>query len=284
MGSGSKTSNPAAERCPRSSASTRAAESTRLPRLTFTRIAPGFIRAIVSRLIMCRVWAVEGKWSVMRSLWGKSSSGLAGTQPLSRIWPAGTAGSWTSTRHLNACNRRTTSRPIRPKPMTPTVRSHSAFMAVSGTAMAHRPVANADTVNDDMARRGQDQCQGMIGHFIQTIVGNIANRNAPGAGGVQIDVVDAHAIPNNDLHPTHGGDHVGIDEGELGQDVVRVGNQRGQFRRCGDPLVSHNFAAKRLEDAFFDLERTERAIRNDDLDHVLNNRQVPRFRGSFQTA
>ena len=73
-GSGSKTSRPAAPRCPESSASTSASVSTTSPREPLTRIAPRFMRASCSRPINPRVSLEEATWSDTASELESSSS------------------------------------------------------------------------------------------------------------------------------------------------------------------------------------------------------------------
>ena len=140
IGSGSNTSSAAAPRLPFCKAPTSAALSTRSPRLTLMKIAPDFICAKVSALNMRRVCGVDGQWRVTRSLCFRSSfNDPAASAPALAISAAATTGSNNNTRHLNASKRRTTSRPIRPNPTTPTVRFLRLCMAANGTGNPHFP-------------------------------------------------------------------------------------------------------------------------------------------------
>jgi hypothetical protein len=58
------------------------------------------------------------------------------------------------------------------------------------------PAAGADTLvkRQDLAQLGEYQRHGVVGDFVDAVVGNIAHRNAPGVGGGDIDVVEADAV------------------------------------------------------------------------------------------
>ena len=59
--------------------------------------------------------------------------------PAFLISAVATIGSKTRMVHLNGTSRCTTSRPMRPKPITPTVRSRMAFMSAKEVVIPHLP-------------------------------------------------------------------------------------------------------------------------------------------------
>lgn len=83
---------------------------------------------------------IEGQCGETMSLALRSSSSDSTEwAPANAISTLGATGSSTRTRHLKGTRRRTTSRPIRPNPMIPTVRSFIAAIDSKGVAKPHSP-------------------------------------------------------------------------------------------------------------------------------------------------
>ena len=120
-GSGSKTSSAAPARCFDSSADSRAARSTRLPRATFTRIEPGRIRASSAAPRRGLPFSPAVAWSVTMSDAARSSGRPRSGTPISRARAAGRKGSNATTFASNARARKATREPTCPRPMTPRV-------------------------------------------------------------------------------------------------------------------------------------------------------------------
>ncbi len=99
----------------------------------------------------------------------------------------------------------------------------------------------------DLAGQVQDHGQGVVGHFVDAVVGHVAHRNALGRGGGQVDVV--HADPVADDHPAllHGADHRRIDRRELGDDAVGVFHQRDELLRVFADLLAHDLMPSGLK-------------------------------------
>ena len=69
----------------------------------------------------------------------------------------------------------------------------------------------------------------MVGYFIDAVIWNIADRNSLFTRCIQIDIVHANAVTNNDSRPRHQADGLGIESGKLGDHEVRLRQPGEQF-------------------------------------------------------
>ena len=152
----------------------RAASSTTPPRAVLIRIAPGFIRASRAASIRCRVAATSGTCSVTTSASASSASSPRGCRAL--LAPHGgrrrrSARSNPITRMPSARPSRAASRPMPPKPTTPSVLPASSRPLDSAGA---RPFAAADRRRRRV--RAAQQEHGGADHVL-------GDRQRVGAGG-----------------------------------------------------------------------------------------------------
>ena len=103
--------------------------------------------------------------------------------------------------------------------------------------IAHRPqlierrrqspfaVSHMQRVGHDLPRDSQDERERVIGDFINAVIGDVADGDAPLARRLHVNVVVADAIPHDDLGSLHRTDHFRVDRGELRDDRVSLGNQ-----------------------------------------------------------
>ena len=125
MGSSDTTSSPAAYTFPLFSAAARSSSTMSGPRELFRRITPSFIFAMLSRLMIPRVFGKSGQCRVITSESARRTS--SGTySPRARPSSQGNA-SYASTRIPIALAIFPVARPIRPKPMIPIVLPSSSI-------------------------------------------------------------------------------------------------------------------------------------------------------------
>ena len=83
-------------------------------------------------------------------------------------------------------------------------------------------------IEGHFARLGQQQRQGVFGHFDQAVVGNVGDKDLAPRGLGDVDVVQANAQPRNDLALRRRADHLGRHLGPVGHDGVGIGGQGRQ--------------------------------------------------------
>ena len=120
-------------------------------------------------------------------------------------------------------------------------------------------------MRDELPGQGQDQAERVVGDLVDAIVRDVADRDARRPGRVEVDVIDPDPVANDRAGTAHRPDHPSVDRGELGDDAIRVGDQRQQgfgivLRVRPDDLTTH-----RLEDGPLHVERVERVIGDGDL-------------------
>lgn len=81
-------------------------------------------------------------------------------------------------------------------------------------------------MGDEMTRQGQDQADGMVGDLVDAVIRHITDRDAPGPGRVEVDVIDPDPVSDDRPGTPHRLDHAGVDGGELRDDAIRIGDQR----------------------------------------------------------
>ena len=136
----------------------------------------------------------------------------------------------------NARARCATSWPIRPKPAMPSVLPRSSVpskVLLVPAAVLHRAIGRRDR-----PRQRQHQRPGVLGDADAVGAGRVDDENAAGAGGFDVDVVDAGAGARDDPQPRRRGDQRGIDFRRAPhQQRVRIRQIVGQLRpaigRCG---------------------------------------------------
>ena len=103
----------------------------------------------------------------------------------------------------------------------------------------------------------------MVGDLIDAVVGHVADGNAAGPRGREVDVVDADAVADDHPRPLHRGHDVGVHRGELRDHGISIGDRRREggdvFRLRGDKLP-----AGLAHDGFLDGEIRKSMIRHDD--------------------
>ena len=225
---------------------------------------------------MPRVAAVDGQCSVSTSAIRSSSSRPAAVQPARSMSAAGTAGSKTTTLHLNARSRLATSRPMRPKPTTPMVNVFKACMAASGTGNDHFPARICDTGCDDLPGQRQDQGQRVIGDLVDAVIGDVADRDAAVAGRLQVHVVHADAVADDDAGLAHGGDHRGVDR----RNCVRTASASAVSSISSSGVLQRRPTTVQpsgRQHGRFRVERVKRVIGDGDLhDGVSAGKKRPR--------
>ncbi len=113
----------------------------------------------------------------------------------------------------------------------------------------------------------------MVRHFIDTVIGDVADGYSPGRGGFQVDVVDPDPVTHDHFRLGHGLDDPSSHGGELGDDLVAVRGQGDQvILRLA--LTVHDGMAAWLQDPAFDGEVGEGVIGNGDPAHPAG--RVPR--------
>ena len=71
----------------------------------------------------------------------------------------------------------------------------------------------------------------VIGNLIDAVIGHVADGNPSSTSRVEIDIIDADAVPDDDPGTTHGRDHVGLHRGELRDHRIRVRHEWDQCLR-----------------------------------------------------
>lgn len=130
------------------------------------------------------------------------------------------------------------------------------------------PVADVECVGDDLSCESEDEGEGVVGDFIGAESGDVADGDMFGAGGIEIDVIDADAVPDDGAGFGHGGDDVGIDGCELGDDDIGVTDEGNEIGGGFFFLDGDNFAAGGGEDGAFDVEIGEGVIGDSDFHEV----------------
>ena len=64
----------------------------------------------------------------------------------------------------------------------------------------------------------------MVGHFIDTVVGNVANWDSSSFRGIKIDIIHTDPVPDDNLSVFHTVNHFGVNGRELSDDRIRVSN------------------------------------------------------------
>ena len=96
-----------------------------------------------------------------------------------------------------------------------------------------------------------------VGHLVDAVVGHVADGDVLRRRDLQIDVVDADAVADDDSALLHRADHRRRDRRELGDDVIGVLDQLAQFllvlafRRAER---SDDLAAQRLQNRLFNVD------------------------------
>ena len=232
-------------RCvPARSAAASAASSTTPPRATLSRNAVGFIRASSAAPIRPFVAFVTGTWSGDRV---GPRRGARRTRPArprgARPAPADTNGSAPITTISRARARSAIAWPILPRPTMPerlAAQLDARERAALPLAAAHRGVGGGDLAGQREQERERELGRG------DRVAGRGVDHGDPGPrGGVEVDVVDAHAGPADDGQPRAGGDHLGVDLDLAAHDQrVVVGEDRPV-----DLLAREARAARRPRDA-----------------------------------
>ena len=182
----------------------------------------------------CRVEGIEGQCSVTASLWASRVSSATDSAPWAANSAAGTFGSLARTRQPNPRRRSATERPIRPNPTTPTVMSRRVFIRSRGPASPHPPSRTSRPLAEIRRVASSRRAERVVGDLVDAVGRDVADGDAAIPGGVEVHVVHADPVADDQLGPAHRGDHPGGDRGELREDVIgRRGPRRGGRPRSG---------------------------------------------------
>ena len=123
-------------------------------------------------------------------------------------------------------------------------------------------------VRDNLPRDAEDECQLVIGDFIDAVVRDVADGNAPLACRLHVDIVVADAVPHDHFGALHRSNDIGVDRGELRDDRIGIGNQ------CLERQNLFVVPAPQLEsaggqDRLFDLKIGERVIGDHNRGHSV---------------
>ena len=126
------------------------------------------------------------------------------------------------------------------------------------------PAPDAVAVGDDLPGQVQDQGERVVGDLVDAVIGDVADGDAPGAGRVKVDVVDADPVPGDDPGPVI----APITSASTGANWVitasasATSSARPSLGLRGGP---DDPAPERLQDGPFDVEGLEGVIRDGDL-------------------
>ena len=107
---------------------------------------------------------------------------------------------------------------------------HSHCQVTQGSHLVERsgqsPFArmNQIAVRYHLPRGCQDECQGVIGHFVNAVVRNITYRNTACTGRRQIHIIHSDAIAHDHFRLTHIRDDTGVDACKLCDHRIGIAN------------------------------------------------------------
>ena len=127
-------------------------------------------------------------------------------------------------------------------------------------------VADEPAVGGDPPGRVEQEGERVVGHLVDAVGRDVADGDAAGPGRVEVHVVDADPVADDQPGPVHRGDHPRGDRGELGQDVVGLGDGVEEVG-LGPALAGVDLGAEGPEDRLLDVEPVEREIGDEDLRH-----------------
>lgn len=130
------------------------------------------------------------------------------------------------------------------------------------------PSADAEAIGHDLAGRRQDEGQGMVRHLVDAVVGHVADRDAPGPRGLEVDVVHADPVSDDDPGAPHARDHARVEVRELGEHGIGVPDEARQVGGWPSLLPGDDLDAERPEDALLDLQVGERVVRDGHFQHA----------------
>ena len=128
---------------------------------------------------------------------------------------------------------------------------------------APRPGPNRIVGHSHLAKRGEDQGEGVGGDLLHGVVGNVGDDYPGICGGTQIDVVEADPVTGDDLALLEACDRLG-GPGQVGiEDGVGVG--RGGQDRLDIPGSNREFRVDLCQKLPLDLDRGEDLVTHHDL-------------------
>ena len=177
---------------------------------------PGLHCANRSRSNRSFVSALDGRWSVMKSAWAQSSSSVSSSAPRSSATWEAMNGSWATSRISNAWARRATSRPMRPKPTTPSVlpRSSESLECL----LLPSPILHLGVRQGDRPGQREHQRARVLRDTDAGGRGRVHDEDATRTGRVEVDVVDPGSRARNDAEVRGSSDEVRIDRGRAAND------------------------------------------------------------------
>ncbi len=122
---------------------------------------------------------------------------------------------------------------------------------------------------DEPTLDGEQQPDGVVGDLVDAVVGDAADGDPRGGGGLHVDVVDADPVPDDRAQGAGGAESARSDRRELHEQ--RVGTHRGQRRR--DVLLrpaplDEELAAGGLDDPALDGAVVSEVLVADENAHV----------------
>ena len=143
---------------------------------------------------------------------------------------------------------------------------HGGERAEAIDAGGEPPAAAMDfrRMRNNLPRQGENEGQSVVGDLVDAVVGDIADGDATGFGRLAVDVVVADPVADDRLRPSHGGDDVGSDRGELRDHGISIGHRGGENDRIFGARIDDR-ASGPLENRPFEIDVVERPIGDHNL-------------------
>ena len=142
---------------------------------------------------------------------------------------------------------------MRPKPMRPAVDAAQSQHWPSGRAPVPATSARRRCVLENTPKQNKPQGDGVVGDFVEAIVGDVGHHHAVLIGSLDIDDVDADPIATDRLAPLELGDRLARNTGILLENDVRVGGLFGKTLACAT-LQADDLRPDRFEYTALDVQ------------------------------
>jgi len=123
---------------------------------------------------------------------------------------------------------------------------HRTAQAMNGHHGRHVPTASvrAGAGSGNLADQGKQERHGVIGNFIDAIIGNLGDHDSRCRGCRQIDVVHANSEARNDLALLHLANHVRIDLGIRDEQRIGIFSRRHDAFGVGAEAMRNSAPAR----------------------------------------
>ena len=105
----------------------------------------------------------------------------------------------------------------------------------TGEAEVPGPALDPSIEGDDPAGQGQDQPEGVVGHFVSAVVGDVDDRDTECRRRRQVDRIEAHTVAPDDATGRERPEHVAGDRGVLDDEADGGRLGRGRDHILGGP-------------------------------------------------